>query len=70
MCIVIYNSLGMSAFWGMCEKIVKTSQIWRGVLRRALGLDLGSISGGFGDHFGTSWVPQIERKKKKTIQKP
>ena len=64
---VIYSSLGMSAFWEIYEKVVKISEIWGFFLERALGADLGSISGGFWDDFGGSWVPKVG---KKAIQKP
>ena len=65
--IVIYSSLGMSAFWEIHEKVWKISEILGFFLGRALGVDLGSISGGFWDPLGTSWVPKIG---KKAIQKP
>ena len=38
----------MSAYWEIHEKIVETHKICRVFPRRALGVDLGSISGGFG----------------------
>ena len=53
-CIVIYNSLGMSAFWEIHEKVVKISEICGVFLGRALGVDLGSIVNGFRDHFGSN----------------
>ena len=61
-CIVIYNSLGMSALWEVHEKIVKIMQIGGFFLGRALGKDLGSISDGFHDHFGSILVPKIGKK--------
>ena len=57
----------MSAFWEIHEKVRKISEICRFFLGRALGVDLGSISGAFWGHFGSSWVPEIG---KKAIQKP
>ena len=57
----------MSAFWKIYEEVFKIIEICRVFLGRALGVDLGSISDGFWDHFGTMWVPKIG---KKTIQKP
>ena len=43
------------------------SEICKVFLGRALGVDLGSISNRFGNHFGSSWVPKVG---KKAIQKP
>ena len=65
--IVIYNSLGMSAFWEIHEKMLKNSEICGFFLGRALGVDSASILIGFWDHFGSSWVPKVG---KKAIQKP
>ena len=64
---VIYSTLGMSAFFQIHEEINKTIEICIVFRGRALGVDLGSISGGFWDNFGSMWMPKIG---KKAIQKP
>ena len=61
--IVIYSSLGMSAFWEIHEKVSEISEICGFFLGRALGVDLGSISGGFRDNFGSSWYPKSEKRR-------
>ena len=61
--IVIHSSSGMSAFLEIHEKVGKISEICGFFLGRALGVDLGSISGGFGDHFGSSWEAKSEKRR-------
>ena len=57
--IVIYSSLGMSAFWEIHEKVQNHGNLW-GFSREGAGSRLGPISGGFWDHFGSSWYPKSE----------
>ena len=45
--LVIYSTLGLSAFLEIHEEIHKTMEICRVFRGRALGVDLGSISDGF-----------------------
>ena len=49
---VIYSTLGMSAFWEIHEKTVKTNDISRVFLGRVLGVGLGFIFDGSWDHLG------------------
>ena len=49
---VIYSTVGMSAFREIHEKIVKTNEIFRVFLGRALGVGLGFTFCAFWDHLG------------------
>ena len=60
---MIYSSLGISAFREIHEKIVKTNEICGVFPGRALGVDLGSISGGFWDQFGSMWCPKSRKRR-------
>ena len=67
--IIVYSSLGMSAFWEIHEKVVNICEICVFFLGRALGVDLGSISGGFGDQFGSMWYPKSRKRRSRNSNK-
>ena len=64
---VIYSTLGMSAFWEIHEEINKTIEICRVFRGRALGVDLGSISGGFWYPFGAAGRPKSEKRRSRKL---
>ena len=64
---VVYSTLGMSAFWEIREKTLKTNEICRVFRGRALGVDLGSISGGFLYPFGVAGRPKSEKRRSRKL---
>ena len=66
---VIYSTLGMAAFWEIHEKTVKTHEIFRVFLGRALGVGLGFILGEFLDHLGRLGAQNRKKGDPETLTK-
>ena len=63
--IVIYSIWSISAFWELHEKAISIHK-FAGFFPRELEVDLGAISGGYWEHFGSTLVPQIANKMQST----
>ena len=61
--IVIYGSLGMSAFWEIVEKIVKIFEICRFFSGGRWDWIWVTFLSVFWDDFGSSWAPKSEKRR-------